>query len=457
VREPLIGSGSRLLIIGGSDAGIMAGLRAAELVPDARPALLLGDEYPNYSICGIPFYLSGETPDWRDLAHRTRAELEDAGLDLHTGTLAREIDLTRGVVRAERRGGPDVDVGFDRLVIATGARPVRPPIPGIDAPGVHALHTIDDARGLARVLDARGTEGGRAVVVGGGYIGVEMADALRLRGLEVDVVEMADSVLTTLDGDLGALVGAELVRHGSRVHTGVRVRAIDSAGAGLSVVSDPELRLECDLVVLAVGVRPDAELAQGAGLVLGERGAIAVDLRMRTSAEGVFAAGDCAVTHHALLGRPAYLPLGTTAHKQGRVAGENAMGGEVRFPGSLGTQVVKVHGLAAARTGLRAVEAAAAGLDARDVTVVVDDHKRYYPGATPLQVRLTGTGDGRLLGAQIVGAAQAQVAKRIDVIAVALHARMAVADLASLDLSYTPPFSSPYDPVQQAALAWTRG
>lgn len=435
----------------------MAGLRAREITPGARPTLLLSDEYPNYSICGIPFYLSGETPEWSALAHRTRAELDAAGLDLRPGTVAREIDRERGVVRAERRDGPDLELAYERLVVATGARPIVPPIPGIDAPGVHVLHTIDDARRLAGVLELGRAGAPRAVIVGGGYIGVEMADALRLRGLEVDLVEMADSVLTTLDPDLGEVVGAELAAHGTRVRTGVRVRAIESGEGGLAVLCDPDEVLGCDVVVLAVGVRPDAALAADAGIALGARGAVAVDRAMRTSAEGVYAAGDCAETHHALLDRPAYLPLGTTAHKQGRVAGENAAGGEALFLGSLGTQVVKVHGLAAARTGLRADEAASAGIVARDAGVAVDDHKAYYPGATRMRVRITGAADGRLLGAQIVGAATAQVAKRIDAVAVALHAGMGVADLAALDLSYTPPFSSPYDPVQQAALAWAGG
>jgi NADPH-dependent 2,4-dienoyl-CoA reductase/sulfur reductase-like enzyme len=449
---------AEILVVGGSDAGIMAGLRAAEVHPGSSPLLLVADEYPNFSICGIPFYLSGETPDWRSLAHRTRDDLWRAGLRLETSTTARQIDPGAGTVRAERADGTEIAIAYEHLVVATGARPARPPIPGIDLPGVHLLHTIDDARSVAAAIaDATGHGPARAVIVGAGYIGVEMADSLRVRGMEVELIEMADSVLTTLDPDLGGLVGDVLAAHGTAVRAGTRVQAIERHGDELRVLTDPGPSAEGHLVIVAVGVAPNVDMAHAAGVALGANGAIAVDRRMRTNVEGIHAAGDCVATHHVLLAKPTYLPLGTTAHKQGRVAGENAAGGDAEVRGSLGTQVVKVHDLVAGRTGLRTDEARAASYDVREATVVVDDHKAYYPGATPMHVRITGDARGRLLGAQIVGAIGAQVAKRIDAVAVAIHSGMDVADLATLDLSYTPPLSSPDDPVQAGALAWQRG
>jgi len=214
---------------------------------------------------------------------------------------------------------------------------------------------------------------------------------------------------------------------------------------------------DTDLVLVAVGVRPDTALARTAGAELGVRGAVRVDRQMRTSVEGVYAAGDCAETWHRLIERPDYLPLGTTEHKQGRVAGEHAVGGQRTFAGSLGTQVVKVFDLAVARTGLRDHEARAAGFEPVTVETVVDDHKAYYPGATRMRLRVTGDRrDGRLLGAQILGSTQAQVAKRVDVYAAALAARITVDEVTDLDLSYTPPFSAPWDPVQAAAQRWQR-
>ena len=442
----------RLLIIGGSDAGISAGLRARECDPDVEVTLVVADSYPNFSICGLPFYLSGETPDWRDLAHRDRDDLEAAGLELMLNTTAVAVDAERREVAISGAYAAHRRLTYDRLVVATGAEPVRPPIDGLDLPGVHALHTMGHAFALHdHLADAQ-----RAVVVGGGYIGVELADALTHRGLDVTMMEMAKSVLTTVDAQLGAEIRGELERHGVRVRTDTRVEAIEPKGHELVVVAG-DGRFPTDAVVVCGGVRPNTELLRSAGVATGAGGALVTDRAMRAVLPDVFAAGDCVQTYHRLLDAPAYLPLGTTAHKQGRVAGENAVGGNAVFAGTLGTQVVKVFDIVAARTGLRHDEAVAAGHPARTVQVTVDDHKRYYPGATELIIRVTADeNDGRLLGAQIVGRTGAQVAKRVDVFATALFHGMTVEGLSDLDLSYTPPLSSPWDPVQRAAQAFSR-
>jgi NADPH-dependent 2,4-dienoyl-CoA reductase/sulfur reductase-like enzyme len=254
--------------------------------------------------------------------------------------------------------------------------------------------------------------------------------------------------------DLGAIVSQELLRRGVDVQTSALVERIERRGGRL-VVSGTDLSpAEAEVVIVVVSVRPDSALAREAGIALGVRGAIAVDRRMRTDAPDVFAAGDCVETWHRLLAKRTYMPLGTTAHKQGRIAGENAVGGEREFEGSLGTQVVKVFDLAIARTGLRDDEARREGMNPATTQIRTWDHKVYYPGATPMELRITGDRDGRLLGAQIVGDHRGEVAKRIDVVATALSAGMRVEDLSSLDLSYTPPLGSPWDPIQMAAQDW---
>ena len=442
-----------LLVIGGSDAGISASLRARELDPETDVTLVVADQYPNFSICGIPFYLSGETPDWHDLAHRTREEIEASGLSLRLDTRAVRIDAAEKSVVLRAAGGAEEVCAYDQLVIGTGAVPIEPSIEGIREEGVHLLRTMDDTFALEDRLERARS----AVIVGGGYIGLEMADALVRRGLEVELIEQAPAVMTTIDEDLGALVGAELERHGVHVHTSALVRRIQPKDDHLVVSGDGFDDTAGDVVLMVASVRPDSQLAREAGVALGIRDAIAVDRQMRTNLPGVFAAGDCVETWHRMLGAPTYMPLGTTAHKQGRIAGENAVGGGREFQGSLGTQVVKVFDLAIARTGLRDREASVAGMDPFTTEFESWDHKVYYPGATRMTIRTTGDRrDGRLLGAQIVGDHRGQIAKRIDVVAAALYAGMGVDDVSDLDLSYTPPLSSPWDPVQMAAQDWVR-
>jgi NADPH-dependent 2,4-dienoyl-CoA reductase/sulfur reductase-like enzyme len=444
----------RLLVIGGSDAGIAAALRARELDPTIEASLVVANAFPNFSICGLPYYLSGDVGDWRDLAHRTTSDLEQAGIELLLDHTARTIDPAgkQVTVTSERSG--ERQLGYDRLVIGTGAVPVRPPIDGLDLPGVHVLHAMGDTFALHQALAAGA---GSAVIVGGGYIGLEMAEAFTSRGLAVTLVEQAPAVMPTVDIELGRLLGEELGRHNVAVVNDVTVKAIHHDVGGLTVVGEPDFAATADLVLVVVGVRPDTDLAVAAGVQTGVRGALRVDRHMRTNLPDVLAAGDCVETWHRLLDRPAYLPLGTTAHKQGRVAGETAVGGDREFAGSLGTQVVKVFELAVARTGLRDPDAREAGFDPLTVGSVQFDHKAYYPGAHQLQLRITGDRHtGRLLGTQLVGDHRAEVAKRIDIPANGLFHHMTVDGLSDLDLSYTPPFGSPWDAIQLAAQAWTQ-
>jgi NADPH-dependent 2,4-dienoyl-CoA reductase/sulfur reductase-like enzyme len=457
-----------VVMIGGSDAGISAALRARELDPAADVTVVLEDAYPNFSICGIPYYVSGEVTHWRNLAHRTIADLEAAGMRLRTDTTARRIDVPGrklAVTSADR--GEEV-LGYDKLIVGTGAVPVRPPITGLSGPGalgtgdgVHLLHSMGDTFAVMATLEQAAPAS--AVIVGAGYIGLEMADALTVRGLHVTQMEQLPEVLPTVDPGLGALVHAELAAHGVEVLTGTTVLAITRAAPGqagrlevaATAADGAAVTRSADMVLVVVGVRPEVALAADAGAELGARGAIAVDRGMRTNLPDIYAAGDCVITHHRLLG-VTYLPLGTTAHKQGRVAGENALGGNRQFAGSLGTQVVKIFDQAAARTGLRDHEAAPAGFDPFTVETRADDHKAYYPGSHRIAIRVTGDRTtGRLLGMQLFGHKDAEIAKRVDIAATAIFHGMTVDAISDLDLSYTPPLGSPWDAVQIVAQAWT--
>jgi NADPH-dependent 2,4-dienoyl-CoA reductase/sulfur reductase-like enzyme len=443
-----------VLVVGGSDAGISAALRARELDESAEVSVLLADRYPNFSICGLPYYLSGAVPDWRALAHRTIGDLEAAGIEVLLDHTATVVDALVRTVTAAGPNRRERQLRYDELIVATGALPLRPPIAGLDLAGVLQLHTMSDA---FRVAEALAREPESAVIVGAGYIGLEMAEALHARGLMVTVVEQLDAVLPTVDPEFGTLVREELERHGLTVHTGTAVRAIEPTRDGLRVGTEPGPGIEADLVLVVVGVQPDTRIGRAAGLDTGARGALRVNRLMETNLSHVYAAGDCAVTYHRLLGADTYIPLGTTAHKQGRIAGENAIGGSRVFEGSLGTQVVKIFELAVARTGLRDHEARTAGLDPLTIETHAYDRTVYYPGAREIAIRITGDpGSGRLHGAQFVGHHDTGIPKRVDVAAAALHHGMTVEALNDLDLSYTPPFGSPWDPLQAAAQAWTR-
>lgn len=453
-----------LVAIGGSDAGISTALRARELDPTVDVTVVVADSYPNFSICGIPYYFSHEVNPWQSLAHRTHADLEATGMQLRLDTLATNIDVAGQKLTVRDANGAESTIDYDELMVGTGASPSTAGIAGIGgadglgpADGVHLLHSMGDTFALERYLDQRQPE--TAIIVGAGYVGLEMAEALTIRGLTVTQLQRGSEVLSTLDPELGSLVHDELTRHGVDVVTGARVEAVTRDGGRLGVTGFHDgagFTRTADLVLVVIGVRPNTSLLTNAGATTGAGGAVVVDEQMRSGLPHVWAAGDGVITHHRLLG-VTYLPLGTTSHKQGRVAGENAIGGNARFAGSLGTQVVKVFDLVAARTGLRDNEATAVGYVPHSGTAIADDHKAYYPGAKPLSIRITGdTGTGLLLGAQLVGARGAEIAKRVDTYATALHHSMTVDAMSDLDLSYTPPLGSPWDAVQVATQAWSR-
>ena len=443
-----------LLIIGGSDAGISAALIAREMSPSVGITVVVADGFPNYSICGLPFYLSGETPEWSQLAHRKIGEIEKGNIRVLINHQATSVDCDDKMVTCLTSSGEESHLRYDKLILATGATSSRPMIMGLDQPGVYLLRWMEDGFAIRDHITSRFPKS--VVIVGGGYIGMEMADALTHRGLAVTVVEYAGSVMETVDPSFSEIIRVELERNNVQVVNGVAIEDIKQVEGGLCVSGSPDFHILTDMVLVAAGCKPRTDLAEKIGMATGVKNAIKVNRRMETSVKDIYAAGDCVETWRRILNRADYLPLGTTAHKQGRVAGANAVGGEYEFAGSLGTQVVKIFDLVVGRTGLRQSEATKEGFTPFTNEIEVWDHKAYYPGAKKLKISITGDqSTRRLLGAQVIGSYGSEIAKRIDVLATALFHDMTVDGLIDLDLSYTPPLSSPWDPVQMAAQAWT--
>ncbi|WP_460999230.1 FAD-dependent oxidoreductase [Streptomonospora sediminis] len=439
----------RLIVIGGDAAGMSAASQARRLrgAEDLEILALERGPHTSYSACGIPYLVGKTVSSPGELVSRDPETFRrDFGIDVRTSVEVEGIDLDRRTVTARAAGGGAREEPFDELMVATGAVPVRPDLPGMDAPGVFGVQTLSDGIAVREFVDTAGPQ--TAVVVGGGYIGLEMAEAFVQRGMEVHLVEAAAEPMGTLDPDMGRLVRDALVGMDVRVHLGEPVTGIETGpgGQGVRAVVSSRARYPADVVVLGLGVRPNSGLARGAGIDIGPTGGIAVDARMRTSAEGVWAAGDCVQSLHRVSQGPVAIALGTHANKQGRVAGTNIGGGYARFGGVLGTAISKVCGLEVARTGLNEAEAEQAGFAFETATLESTTRAGYYPGAATMTLKmLAERRSGRLLGAQIVGWENA--GKRIDVLATALWNGMAVEDIAAMDLGYAPPFSPVWDPV----------
>ncbi len=442
----------RLVVIGGDAAGMSAASQARKRRGPDELAIVAFERgrHTSYSACGIPYWIGGTVDDLADLVSRSPEEHRRNGIDVRTRTEVVGIDLDERTVRArDLEAGREYDEPFDDLVYAAGSVPMRPPVPGIDAPGVYGVQTLDDGAALRAALDGGAR---RVVIVGGGYIGLEVAEACQVRGIDVTVVDLAATPIGTFDPDVGRYIadavrtiGVDLV-----LSDGVAEIETGDGGRAVAVRTGSGRRLPADVVVLGLGVRPNVALAREAGIPLGPSGGIAVDHRMRTQVEGVWAAGDCVESIHRLSGQRVVVALGTHANKQGRVAGINLGGGYATFPGVIGTAITKLCDLEVARTGLSEREADEAGY--KFVTAVVDSTTRagYFPGAAPIRLKLLAEQrTGRLLGAQIVGREDA--AKRIDVLATAIWNEMDVDEILSLDLSYAPPFSPVWDPVLIAA------
>ncbi|WP_439940846.1 FAD-dependent oxidoreductase [Streptomyces sp. BBFR115] len=446
-------STERLVVIGGDAAGMSAASQARRLRGAGELEIVAFERghFTSYSACGIPYWVGGDVEERDRLIARTPEEHRARGIDLRLRTEVTEIDVAAGRVRAR-----DVDSGaeswtsYDKLVIATGARPVRPDLPGVDAPGVHGVQTLDDGQALLDSL-AR-ARGRRAVVVGAGYIGVEMAEALIRRGYEVTVVNRGAEPMSTLDADMGRLVREAMEGLGVTMVGEAEVTKVLTGQDGrVRAVATEDAEYPADVVVLGIGVRPETALARAAGLPLGAHGGLLTDRAMRVRGhENIWAGGDCVEVLDLVSGQQRHIALGTHANKHGQVIGTNVGGGYATFPGVVGTAVSKVCDLEIARTGLREKDARRVGLQFEAVTIESTSRAGYYPGASPMTVKmLAERRTGRLLGVQIVGREGA--AKRVDIAAVALTAGLTVEQMTALDLGYAPPFSPVWDPVLVAA------
>ncbi|KUO43177.1 MAG: hypothetical protein APU95_03435 [Hadesarchaea archaeon YNP_N21] len=448
MRSPRVVKVKTIVVIGAESAGLTSAASARLRDRDARIVVMERNPYPLYHPCGIPFAIGGRVRSISDLVEQ-KPRLQN--VEMKTSTEARAIDIKDKEVEAiDLKTSKEEVIQYDSLVIATGSLPIRPPIHGIDLENVFTVHSISDGeRIIAAVQTAK-----KALIIGGGLIGIETAEALRERGLEVTVVEMLPSVLANmLDADMSEIVLGKLREIGINVMCGRKVEEIVGDGRVSKVRAGGE-EFPADLVIVAAGFRPNVELARAAGIEIGITRAIKVDERLMTSAEDVYAAGDCVEARHLITGKPTLSQLATTAIRMGRVAGANAAGGNENFPGVLNTAVTSIHGLEVASTGLTSQAADSAGIKPVSMRVRVLDKPRYYPGAQPITIKLIAdSNDGRLIGGQVIGN---DAGARVNLLAFAIRSRTTVWELSKMEYCYAPPVVDDIEPLIVAADALAR-
>ncbi len=438
----------KFLIIGGDAAGMSAASRAKRRCPDLEVTVLEKTRDVSYSACGMPYNIADAERDVADLVVRQAQVFRDKqGIDLKTGHLATAIDPVNQRVSGTIAGGAAFELDYDRLLLATGGTPIIPALPGFDLAGVHALKSLEDGRRIKAFIKANAVN--KAVIVGMGYIGLEMCEALRTLSIEVAMVKPGPVFLPWLATDLADIVRAEVLAHGVGLHAGHTVVEIEASGGHFKVKCD-HITLDADMVLVAMGLEPGSELAQAAGLRTGVKNAIAVDRGMLTSDAHIYAAGDCADAYHIVTGEKTWIPLALRANRAGWAAADNVCGRKIELDGIAGTAVFKVFDLEVGRTGLTPDEAKQAGFQPVSVTVKTRSRAHAHPGSTPIRIHMVGDkNSGRLLGVQMVG--REGVAHRINAPAVALHSRMTVDRFSQTDLAYAPPFSPVWDPLLTAA------
>nr|WP_320050495.1 FAD-dependent oxidoreductase [uncultured Desulfuromonas sp.] len=441
---------TRLVVIGGDAAGMSAASQAKRYCPELEIVVFERSPHTSFSACGIPYYVGRVVDKKESLIIRTPEKFRERdGIDVR---ILHEVEGSDPTARRVQVRDLQSDrvwwESYDQLLIATGAQPLCPDLPGSDALEICGVNTLQSGLEIRQRLDGGGIK--RAVVVGGGYIGLEMAEALVKNGLEVSLIDRSPQVMGTLDDDMGALVSNALRDFGVSLYLEESLTSFGTKDGRVTGVVTDQRTLPADIVILGLGVKPNTALAAAAGIPLGEKGSIRVNERMETGIAGIWAAGDCAESFHLVSRRPFYIALGTVANRQGRVAGINLGGGYATFPGVVGTAVTKICQVEVARTGLQEKDVAAFGLEHVSAVIKSRTKAGYYPGAGEISVKLLAEkGSGRLLGGQIVGMEGS--AKRIDTLATALHAGFTVEEMINLDLGYAPPFSPVWDPVVTAA------
>lgn len=440
----------KIVVVGSVAAGTSVAAKARRNTEDAQIVIYDRDRDISYSGCGLPYYVGGEVDDIEDLRPRDAAWFAKRyHVAIHTRHEVTEVDHGSRTLTVHRLDSGETLIDtYDVLVLATGVSSIVPPIQGVDSPGVFTLRSPGDAEEIRAFADR--WQPGRAVIVGAGYIGLEMAEQLVERGVAVTVVEAQGHAMPRMDPDMSARVDAELRRHGVDLRTGRTVSAIEGDAGVQAVVVGGEV-VPADMVVLAVGVRPNTDLARQVGAAIGRTGAVAVDGRMRTSVDGVYAVGDVAESFSAITGGAMWVPLGSTANKMGRIAGHVITGGELEHRGILGTSIVRVFDLAVGMTGLTETAARTAGYDVEVLHNIKPDRSEYLGGKQLTIKAVADRATSRLLGAQVIG--PQGVDKRVDVLATALTFGATVGDLFHLDLAYAPPFATTKDPVHYTGMA----
>jgi len=434
------------VVIGGTAAGMSAAVRVKRLLPDSEVVVLERTGFISYGSCGLPYYIGGIIGSMNDLLSLTPETAARRGVDVKVYKEALSIDRnTKSVVYKDIQSGETSSISYDFLVIATGAVPVIPPLSNVGAAGVFTLRTIEDGVAIRKILDSNGAR--RALIVGGGFIGLEMAEQLNQRGIEVSILEALPRILPSFEEEYAGEIVKSLEDHGIRIISGQSLSAIETReGCVIAAVSDKGTRFDIDLLIISIGVRPNSDLAKAAKLNIGYKGGIVVDQELKTSDDSIWACGDCVVMHNLITGQEAYVPLGTTANKQGRIVGGNIAGDRKKFNGVLGSQVTKVFDSYIASTGLNLDAAQREGFDAAIEKIVKSDKASYYPGGVDSYLCLIfDRKTGRLLGAQAMGGIS--VAGRINALAVAISAGLSIQQINEIDFVYAPPVAPVYDPI----------
>jgi NADPH-dependent 2,4-dienoyl-CoA reductase/sulfur reductase-like enzyme len=441
------GESMEFVVIGGDAAGMSAASRAKRNRPDIRVTVIEKTQDVSYSACGMPYNIADPSRPMEDLIVREAAAFRKQGIAVLTGHQATRIDRTAKTVNGRTWEGNPFSVSYDALLIATGASPIVPDIPGLDLPDVMVLKDLEDGRRIKKII--QGADVKRAVIIGMGYIAMEMCEALRERHIQVGMIKPGPGLLPWMDTQLSGVVQQELESHGVSLHPGVRILGVEQGQKGWIVHGDG-VDIKADMIIVAVGVRPNSGIAVEAGLETGVHQAISTDNRLRTSDPCIYAAGDCADAIHVVTGQRVWIPLALRANRAGWAVADNVCGKPVSLPGIVGSAVFKVFGLEVARTGLTVSDAMAAGF--HPVSNVIQSRSRAHahPGASQIWVQMVADQQtGRLLGAQMVG--REGVAHRINAVAVALHSRMTVAEFSQTDMAYAPPFGPVWDPLLTAA------
>jgi len=436
----------KILIVGGVAAGATAAAKARRLSPDAQITMLEAGPDISFANCGLPYYIAGDIKSRSSLILQSPESFkEQYDVDVHIHTIVDAIDREAKVLKTTNaQSGEKKDFEYTKLILAQGGRPIHPNLPGVDQDHVFTLWTLENMDDISRYLEEESPK--KAVVVGGGFIGLEMVEALVKRGLEVSVVEKYPHVMPLMEAEMAGFLEREMKSYGVNVYTNAGVSAIGDKSVSL----DNGGQLDADMVIMSIGVRPTLQLAKEAGLAIGEAGGLLVNDLLQTSDENIYGAGDMVELEHRVLGKKVRIPLAGPANRQGRIAAENALGGEHHYKGSIGTSVVRVFEAVAGLTGLSLKQALDNGIDADAVVVHKEHHTSYYPGASNVSVMLIyDKATGRILGGQTAGYKGAD--KRLDVIATAAASRLTVADVADIDFAYSPPIGTANDAMNMAA------